>query len=169
MLWVWQVPPKQRILCFRTSSIFCFSRKMENKKGKMDFLHFLPIICHILDIFDEILKTHIVSLQHIANEIIIKNLKVFEQKGDLLNFKANIDPRAVLSWVKPGWAESSWIELSWAKSSWSKPSGNMCLSALIHLHIFFGSLQKVPQNPWEKYGLTANIGSRGRLSKSKSP
>ena len=70
---------------------------MENKKGKMDFLHFLPIICHILDIFDEILKTHIVSLQHIANEIIIKNLKVFEQKGDLLNFKANIDPRAVLS------------------------------------------------------------------------
>ena len=31
-----------------------------------------------------------------------KNSKVFEQKGDLLNFKANIDPRAVLSRVKPG-------------------------------------------------------------------
>ena len=27
----------------------------------------------------------------------IKNSKVFEQKGDLLNFKANIDPMAVLS------------------------------------------------------------------------
>ena len=26
-----------------------------------------------------------------------KNSKVFEQKGDLLNFKANIDSRAVLS------------------------------------------------------------------------
>ena len=31
-----------------------------------------------------------------------KNSKVFEQKGDLLNFKANIDPMAVLSRVKPG-------------------------------------------------------------------
>ena len=31
-----------------------------------------------------------------------KNSKVFEQKGDLLNFKANIDPMAVLSQVKPG-------------------------------------------------------------------
>ena len=31
-----------------------------------------------------------------------KNSKVFEQKGDLLNFKANIDPVAVLSQVKPG-------------------------------------------------------------------
>ena len=30
-----------------------------------------------------------------------KNSKVFEQKGDLLNFKANIDPMAVLSQVKP--------------------------------------------------------------------
>ena len=34
-----------------------------------------------------------------------KNSKVFEQKGDLLNFKANIDPTAVLSQVKPVWAE----------------------------------------------------------------
>ena len=32
----------------------------------------------------------------------MKNSKVFDQKGDLLNFKANIDPRAVLSRVKPG-------------------------------------------------------------------
>ena len=31
-----------------------------------------------------------------------KNSKVFEQKGDLLNFKANIDPMTVLSQVKPG-------------------------------------------------------------------
>ena len=30
-----------------------------------------------------------------------KDSKVFEQKGDLLNLKANIDPRAVLSRVKP--------------------------------------------------------------------
>ena len=32
----------------------------------------------------------------------LKNSKVFEQKGDLLNFKANIDPRAELSRVEPG-------------------------------------------------------------------
>ena len=31
-----------------------------------------------------------------------KNSKVFEQKGDLLNFKANIDSMAMLSQVKPG-------------------------------------------------------------------
>ena len=36
-----------------------------------------------------------------------KNSKVFEQKGDLLNFKANIDPMTLLSQVKPSWAESS--------------------------------------------------------------
>ena len=36
-----------------------------------------------------------------------KNSKVFEQKGDHLNFKANIDPMAVLSQVKPGSAEPS--------------------------------------------------------------
>ena len=41
----------------------------------------------------------------------MKNSKVFEQKGDLLNFKANIDPMAMLSWVKPGWSKSSWVEL----------------------------------------------------------
>ena len=28
--------------------------------------------------------------------------KVFEEKGGLLNFKANIDPMAMLSQVKPG-------------------------------------------------------------------
>ena len=31
--------------------------------------------------------------------LITKNSKVFEQKGDLLNFKANIDPRA--SYAEP--------------------------------------------------------------------
>ena len=36
-----------------------------------------------------------------------KNSKVFEQKGDFLNFKANIDPMAVLSRVKPDGAKSS--------------------------------------------------------------
>ena len=35
---------------------------------------------------------------HFGNEI--KNSKVFEQKGELLNFKANIDPMALLSQVK---------------------------------------------------------------------
>ena len=34
--------------------------------------------------------------------LIKKNSKVFEQKGDLLNFKANIDPMALLSRVKLG-------------------------------------------------------------------
>ena len=46
-----------------------------------------------------------------------KNSKVFEQNGDLLNFKVNIDPMAVLSQVKPGWAELSQAEPSWAKLS----------------------------------------------------
>ena len=31
----------------------------------------------------------------------MKNSKVFEQKGDLLNFKANIDPMAKLSQAEP--------------------------------------------------------------------
>ena len=48
---------------------------------------------------------------------ILKNSKVFEQKGDLLNFKANIDPMALLSRVKPGWAESSWVKGSLNKLS----------------------------------------------------
>ena len=29
----------------------------------------------------------------------VENTKVFEQKGDLLNFKANIDPRSMLGQV----------------------------------------------------------------------
>ena len=40
-------------------------------------------------------------------EMDMKNSKVFGQKGDLLNFKANIDPMGVLSRVKPGRAELS--------------------------------------------------------------
>ena len=47
-----------------------------------------------------------------------KNSKVFEQKGDLLNFKDNIDPRAVLSRVMPSKASMSWVELSRAELSW---------------------------------------------------
>ena len=31
----------------------------------------------------------------------VKNSKVFEQKGDLLNFKANIDAMALLSQAEP--------------------------------------------------------------------
>ena len=51
--------------------------------------------------------------------ISLKNSKVFEQKGNLLNFKTNIDPMAMLSQVKPGWAEFklSRAELSWVKLS----------------------------------------------------
>ena len=48
----------------------------------------------------------------------LKNSKVFEQKGDLLNFKANIDPRAMLSQFKPDWAD----KLSQAQWSWAKLS-----------------------------------------------
>ena len=52
-------------------------------------------------------------IEHLHLFIIFKkNSKVFEQKGDLLNFKANIDPMAVLSQVKPGWVELSQAELS---------------------------------------------------------
>ena len=40
-------------------------------------------------------------------KVLLKNSKVFEQKGDLLNFKANIDPMAVLSRVKLSQAKSS--------------------------------------------------------------
>ena len=67
-------------------------------------------------------------IEHLHLFIIFKkNSKVFEQKGDLLNFKANIDPRAVLSRVKLGWSKSSWVELSQdefeqAEPSWAKQS-----------------------------------------------
>ena len=56
-------------------------------------------------------------------ELPTKNSKVFEQKGDLLNFKANIDPMAELSRVKPVWAEFklSWVELSWVELSLAEP------------------------------------------------
>ena len=39
------------------------------------------------------------KIVHLKKYIVfkMKNSKVFEQKGDLLNFKANIDPRAVLA------------------------------------------------------------------------
>ena len=46
-----------------------------------------------------IFSCHLSAYNH---KIVCKNSKVFEQKGDLLNFKANIDPMAVLSRVKPG-------------------------------------------------------------------
>ena len=37
----------------------------------------------------------------------VKNSKVFEQKGNLLNFKANIDPMAKLSKAEPSQAKAS--------------------------------------------------------------
>ena len=52
------------------------------------------------------------GLEYLFSNNYLKNSKVFEQKGDLLNFKANIDPMAVLSQVKPGWVELSQAELS---------------------------------------------------------
>ena len=50
--------------------------------------------------------------------IYVKNSKVFKQKGDFLNFKANIDPRAVLSQVKLSQGRLSWVKLSGAEPSW---------------------------------------------------
>ena len=66
--------------------------------------------------------TKIFFLTAFLYDLQIKNSKVFEQKGHLLNFKANIDPRAVLSQIKSGWAESSSLELSQAEPSWAKLS-----------------------------------------------
>ena len=53
-----------------------------------------------------------------SNEIKNENSKVFEQKGDLLNFKANID--SMLCWAKSSQAELSQAEPSWAKLSQAK-------------------------------------------------
>ena len=41
-----------------------------------------------------------------------ENSKVFEEKGDLLNFKANIDPMALLSQAEPSRAKLSRAEPS---------------------------------------------------------
>ena len=59
------------------------------------------------------------KIVHLKKYIVfkMKNSKVFEQKGDLLNFKANIDPRAVLSQIKPGWAEEGCVKLCRVESS----------------------------------------------------
>ena len=46
-------------------------------------------------------KLAVVKL-YFGQNLMQKNSKVFEQKGDLLKFKANIDPMAMLSQVKPG-------------------------------------------------------------------
>ena len=48
-----------------------------------------------------------------------KNSKVFEQKGDLLNFKANNDPMALLSQVKLSLIKLSLNKLSQAGPSWA--------------------------------------------------
>ena len=60
-----------------------------NKEGI--FLRFVSMIVWLFHIF-----------QDLQDLYIEKNSKVFEQKGDLLNFKANIDPMAVLSQVIAG-------------------------------------------------------------------
>ena len=51
-----------------------------------------------------------------------KNSKVFEQKGDFLNFKANIDSMAMLSQAEPSRAKQSQAEPSRAKQSQAEPS-----------------------------------------------
>ena len=50
-----------------------------------------------------------------------KNSKLFEQKGDLLSFKVNIDPKSglMLSCAEP--SQASQAEVSWAESSWHLP------------------------------------------------
>ena len=52
-----------------------------------------------------------------------ENSKVLEQKGDLLSFKANIDPKSglMLSCAEPSQARLSWVKLSQAEPSWAKP------------------------------------------------
>ena len=49
-----------------------------------------------------------------------KNSKVFEQKGDLLSFKVNVDSKLglMLSHAEPSWAKLSQAEPSWAKMWW---------------------------------------------------
>ena len=73
-----------------------------------------------------------------------KNSKVFEQKGDLLNFESNIDPMAMLSQVKPGWAEFnlslaelSWVELSRSEASWADSTEFFGSSIKYVAQIFF--------------------------------
>ena len=58
--------------------------------GKMENVTYYLLICT----YQEGSK-----IVHLKKYIVfrMKNSKVFEQKGTLLNFKANIDPRAVLS------------------------------------------------------------------------
>ena len=56
---------------------------------------------------DSISSLWLYRCQMFPTKIKKKNSKVFEQKGDLLNFKANIDPRAMLSQIKLGRAETS--------------------------------------------------------------
>ena len=41
-----------------------------------------------------------------------KKSRVFEPKGDLLNFKANIDPMAMLIQARLSQVELSWVKLS---------------------------------------------------------
>ena len=53
--------------------------------------------CWIFSLFLYVLKYLFCHFLYTVCKSTAKNSKVFEQKGDLLNFKANIDPMAVLS------------------------------------------------------------------------
>ena len=60
-------------------------------------------------------------LTSLRDATLIRPNKIFEQKGDLLNFKTNIDPRAVLTQVMPSQAEQSQAKPNQAKPSRAKP------------------------------------------------
>ena len=80
--------------------------------------------------------------------------------GDLLNFKANIDPMAVLSQVKPDWAELSQAEQSWVKLSQAGPSFVQFFKLLLFFRIYLiNSTQDQEGDFW----------NRNRLKKIKMP
>ena len=58
--------------------------------------------------------------------LVHKNSKVFEQKGDLLNFKADIDPKAVQSRVKPGKLSRAEPSQAEPRAEPSQAKGSIC-------------------------------------------
>ena len=79
-------------------SLVCYGRKIKYKGNDYQIhLTFLPY--NLLKKIELFKKSLIYKGRKF--KFIVKNSKVFEQKGDLLNFKANIDPMALLRQVKP--------------------------------------------------------------------
>ena len=71
----------------------------------------------------------------------VKNPKVFEQKGNLLSFKVNIDPKLglMLSWAEHRQTRLNWVEQSQAEPSWAKL--NICdeFGQFFKLLLFFST------------------------------